>query len=163
VDYKPFWMNDTMTIDSTITVTVTIANGTHDATVPVTVQFGNALTLTATPNLYYYVYSTTRGAVTTVLPFDHRMLGLAQILTFTNVTATIAEIRTAAITIDVFRRGDIGPTEPDGHVGIADASVLITQWRKTTTDLPGALLADLNCDDVVNIYDLSMMMSLWLP
>jgi parallel beta-helix repeat protein len=161
-NYKPFWMNEVMTIDSTITVTVTIANGTHNATVPVTVQFGNSLTLTATPSTYYYVYSTTRGIITTVLPFTNRMLGLPQALTFDNITGTLPD-RTATVAINIFRRGDIGPSGPDGHVKVEDASILIQQWRKTIADLPDALLADLNCDDVVNVYDLSMMMSLWQP
>ncbi len=161
VDYKPFWMNDTMTIDSTITVTVSIANGTHNATVPVTVQFGNNLTLTATPDTYYYVYSTTDShSTTTPLLFTNRMLGLPQVLTFDNITGTLPD-RTATITINVFRRGDIaGNSGPDTRVNITDLGVLITQWRKTTTDIP-ELLADLNCDLSVNISDLSMMMSLW--
>jgi hypothetical protein len=159
VDYKPFWMDAAKTLDSTITVTVTISHGGISLSAPVTVQFGNTLTLTATPDPLYYVYSTTRNGVTTALSVADRMLGQPQVLTFANTTSTLADNRTATVAVDIFRRGDIAGNAggPDTAVDTQDLSVLIHEWRMTGT----FQLADLNCSGSVDIKDLSMMMSLW--
>jgi uncharacterized repeat protein (TIGR02543 family) len=157
----------------TATVTATFAINTYTVTisgVPAeratsitpasgqTVDHGSSITFSVTPQQLYYIFSTTRNGETTELDVVGRNLGGVRNLEFLNITET------TTITVQIYRRGDItgnGASGPDTHVDVLDASILITQWGKTIDDYPDTLLADLNCDGVVNIYDLSMMMSLW--
>jgi hypothetical protein len=158
------------TLDGTVTINDIHVLGSvtgHGAVSPTdqVAAFDGTATMTATPEQYYYVYKYAIGGTDTVLLFTNRMKGLPASITIDGLLAKADTEGKVSVMIFIYRRGDIagGLTGgPDGNVGIADASLLINQWRKTTTDIP-ELLADLNCDLVVNVYDLSMMMSLWLP
>lgn len=91
------------------------------------------------------------------MPLDAvgRNLGLARTLSFTGITWENADI-----SVEIYRRGDVaGNSGPDGKVNIMDASVVIGQWKATG----GGVLGDLNCDEIVDIFDVSMLMSLWQP
>lgn len=67
----------------------------------------------------------------------------------------------ASIVVDIYRRGDIaGNDGPDGRVDIKDASVLISHQFRTAGE---GFLGGLNCDDKVDIVNVSMLMSLWQP
>jgi hypothetical protein len=134
---------------------VNLAHGTLAGSVPTESEAGGTLTITVTPDLYCYVYSVTRGGATAPLAVAGRNLGGARTLSFPNIT-----IDSAVITVDIFPRGDIaGNSGPDDRVDIQDVSVLISQFRTTGA----GLLADFNCDGVVNVSDLSMLMTLWGP
>jgi hypothetical protein len=125
--------------------------------------------ITPTTADYSYIYSTTRGATTTVLAQDGmsfsttRNYGQSQDLEFTGI------IGDTTIVVDLFRRGNIaggvGTLVPDSAdaVDTIDAGVLINQWRKTQATITSGqtLVADLNNDQKVDVVDLSMMMSLW--
>ncbi len=140
---------------ATVSVTVTLTHGTLSGSVPTEIEAGGTLTVTVVPDPYYYVYSVTRGGVTAPLEPAGRNLGGVRTLSFANVTPG-----DAAITIGIFPRGDVaGDAGPDGSVDIWDASVLVGQFRMMGT----GLLADLNCDEAVDVSDLSMLMTLWRP
>jgi hypothetical protein len=140
---------------ATVSVTVSPVHETMAGSVPTEIEAGATLTVIVVPDPYYYVYSVTRGGVTTPLEPAGRNLGGERTLSFAHVTPGDVVIR-----IDIFPRGDVaGDAGPDGHVDIWDASVLVSQFRLTGT----GLLADFNCDGIVSVSDLSMLMTLWRP
>jgi uncharacterized repeat protein (TIGR02543 family) len=138
-----------------VPITVSMLHGTAETAIPESVPYGSTLTITVTPDIHYYVYAVTCGGFTTPLDAVGRNLGLARTLSFSGVTW-----ETANISVDIYRRGDVaGNGGPDGKVNIMDASVVIAQWRATGE----GFLGDLNCDGIVDIFDISMLMSLWQP
>lgn len=89
----------------------------------------------------------------TVANGSHKLT--AQATDNANNTGTSAEVTVTVSGGTGTKQGDLNN---DGKVNVADLSILLSNWGKTTFNPPGA---DINGDGKVNVNDLSILLSRW--